>query len=344
MSFADFPEQQRVVALLQRSLDRGRLAHAYLFAGADLITLENMAATLAKALNCQNPPRRTAQGLPLDSCDQCLSCRKTADRIHPDVQWIRPESKSRIITIDQVREVMQSIYLKPTEAPFKVAIFVAAERLNVQAANAFLKTLEEPPARSILLLLSTDPQQVLETIVSRCLRLNFSGVGPVAANSPHIEWLRGFAQEAAAPPKGLLGQYKLLGTLLARLAEIKSTVEKSLTDQSPLERYEDIEPKLKERWEDELTASIEAEYRRRRAELLALLQSWMRDIWIQTLKIGEDQLLFPALSQPAQVLAGRISAQQAMENLRVLEQLQRMLGSNVQEALALEVGFLKLKM
>jgi DNA polymerase III subunit delta' len=89
MSFADFPEQERVVQLLQRSLERGRLAHAYLFSGNDLDELEAVARTLAKTLNCQNPPRKTSKGLPLDSCDQCSSCRRIDGANHPDVSWLR---------------------------------------------------------------------------------------------------------------------------------------------------------------------------------------------------------------------------------------------------------------
>src|SRR5579862_748911 len=105
MSFAQFPEQAQAVQLLQRSLERGRLSHAYLFSGAHLADLEGVARTLAKTLNCLNPVRRAGVGL--DCCDQCSSCRKIDQETHPDIQWVRPESKSRIITIDQMRELMQ---------------------------------------------------------------------------------------------------------------------------------------------------------------------------------------------------------------------------------------------
>src|SRR5205814_4184736 len=188
MSFADFPEQQQVVQLLQRSLQRGRLAHAYLFTGGNLSELEAVAQTLAKTLNCQQP-RRGESGNALDSCDQCLTCRKINGAIHPDVHWVRPESKSRIITIDQMRDLMAEVHLKPTEARFKVAVIVGADRLNAPAANAFLKTLEEPPARSILILLSAEPQRILETMLSRCLRLSFGGEsGPLFYDAQTL-WL-----------------------------------------------------------------------------------------------------------------------------------------------------------
>ncbi|MDB6067577.1 MAG: DNA-directed polymerase [Pedosphaera sp.] len=341
MAFADFPRQKQVVQLLQRSLERGRLAHAYLFTGHNLSELGALATSLAKTLNCQNPVRRTPDGPAIDSCDVCASCRKTDAGSHPDVHWVRPESKSRVITIDQMRDLMQEVHLKPNEAEYKVAVIEAADRLNVQAANAFLKTLEEPPGKSILILLTTDPQRLLETILSRCLRLNFAGEGGHVLAPTQMQWLTTFSELAAVEQKSLLSRYRLLGALLKQLGELKADIEKALTARSPLERYDDVDPKLRERWEEELTASIEAEYRLQRADILVALQWWLRDVWLQTLSIEGDLLNFPQLPSAGQV-AKRLSATQAMENLRILERTQRLLGSNVQEALALEVGLLKL--
>src|ERR1700685_3216060 len=175
MAFKNFPEQTQGIQLLQRSLARGRLGHAYLFTGDQLDELELLARTLAKTLNCQNPVK--IKGAATDCCDECLSCRKIENGTHADIHWARPESKSRIITVEQTRELMREIQLKPTEAEHKVAVIASADRLNTQAANALLKTLEEPPANSVLILLSTEPQRILETILSRCLRLNFFGNG-----------------------------------------------------------------------------------------------------------------------------------------------------------------------
>src|SRR5690242_11138196 len=103
MSFAQFPAQEQVVQLLQRSLRRGRLSHAYLLSGGNLSELEAVGRTLAKTLNCERPVLGVGDAFPSDCCDQCASCRKIDETVHPDVQWVRPESKSRIITIDQMR-------------------------------------------------------------------------------------------------------------------------------------------------------------------------------------------------------------------------------------------------
>jgi DNA polymerase-3 subunit delta' len=260
-----------------------------------------------------------------------------------------------------MRDLMHDIHLKPTEAEYKVATIVAADRLNVQGANAFLKTLEEPPPRSVLILLTTEPQRLLETIISRCLRLNFSGDGPRPLAPAEMEWLAAFSEMASAEEKSLISRYRLMDVLLQKLNATKTAIEESLTAKSPLQRYDDVEKDLRDKWEDELVASIEAEYRRQRTDLLAIVQRWLRDVWLISIassrstehgarlaapKPGEggstpDLLNFPQLPGPPRI-ANRISAQDAVENLQIIESIQRLLHTNVQEALALEVGLLKL--
>ncbi len=260
-----------------------------------------------------------------------------------NVLWVRPESKSRVITIDQIRELMQMVNLKPTVAEFKVGIIVAADRLNQQAANAFLKTLEEPPAKSILILLSTEPQRLLDTILSRCLRLGFAGDG-AHFEAAQLEWLAAFSATAANGKQGLLGHYQLLGVLSKKLAEQRASIEEMLAARSPLERYDDLDPKMRDKLEDELAAAVEAEYRRQRADLIGALQWWLRDVWLHTLSVSAGLLSFPKLAGSAEAVARRISPAEALGNLEEVDRLQRQLHSNVQEALALEVGLLKLKL
>src|SRR5258707_6753135 len=110
MAFKNLPMQTQGVQLLQRSLARGRLGHAYLFTGDRLEELELLARTLAKTLNCQNPIKTGAAAT--DCCDECSSCKKIENGVHTDIHWARPESKSRIITIDQMRDLMREIQLK----------------------------------------------------------------------------------------------------------------------------------------------------------------------------------------------------------------------------------------
>jgi len=341
VSFASFPDQSRAVTLLQRSLERGRLAHAYLFSGPRISELESMAATLAKVLNCLDR-QDDADGA--DCCDRCLVCRKIDSGNHPDFHWLRPESKLRQIKIEHTRDLMAGIHLKPSEARFKVAVISGVDRFNVPAANAFLKTLEEPPPRSVLILLSTEPQRVVDTIVSRCLRLEFAATGMHRIDSSWISWLTEFAGMASGRNHGLLDRYRLLGLLLKKLSEIKGDIEKEMSSKSPLERFDDIDTELKERWEQESSAAIEGEYRRQRTDLLAGLHWWLRDVWLQTLASAPELLSLPELAESTRLLAQRLTPTRARMNLPLMDHLQRSLHTNVQEPLALEVGFLKLEL
>ena len=156
-----------------------------------------------------------------------------------------------------------------------------------------------------------------------------------------MEWLARFDALAADGQKSLLGRYRLLDALLQKLGEIRAQVEEALTARSPLQQYDEVEKDLREKWEDELAAAIEAEYRRQRTEALLLVQWWLRDVWLHTLAAGGNLLKFPEVPGAA-AIARRITPRQALENLQTLEQTQRLLHTNVQEALALEVGLLKL--
>jgi len=157
-------------------------------------------------------------------------------------------------------------------------------------------------------------------------------------------WLESFAHATEASGGGLLPRYQLLGTILARLTDLKGQIEKTLTAKSPLQKYDDLEAKLQDKWESELNAAIEAEYRLQRSELLRLIQNWLRDVWLAAHALPDDLFLFPALTPATGRVAARIDGQAALENLGIMEQTQRLLRTNVQEALALEVGLLKLKL
>jgi DNA polymerase III subunit delta' len=340
MSFAELPGQAGPIEILQRSLERGRLGHAYLFCGSRIDHLEAVARTLAKTLNCGKKPRAHS-GRP-DSCDQCDSCHRIDGSNHPDVAWVRPESKLRVIRIEQTREMIRTVNLKPTLAEYKVGVIVGADRLNVNAANAFLKTLEEPPPCSVPILLTTDPAHLLDTILSRCLRLNFTGEENLGADAMLVSWLAQFGATAGKDQGSLLSRYRLLSVLLKKLAGMKEIIDRELSERSPLEHHDDVESDLREKWEKELDAAIEAEYRRQRADLLTGLQWWLRDVWLQSLAGDGHGLAFPSLADSTLALGKRIPAAKAMDNLRILERTQWLLGSNIQEALALEVGLLQL--
>ena len=168
MSFKDIKSQDRAIEFLQSAIRGGKLSHAYLFVGPESIGKGLVARTLAKTLNCERKE--------LDSCDECLSCRKIDKEIHPDVNWITPEGAGGVIKIEKIRWLKKNISLKPYEAKFKFYIVDKAHQMPNEAANSLLRTLEEPPPNSILILISDKPERLLSTIKSRCQMIRFQAM------------------------------------------------------------------------------------------------------------------------------------------------------------------------
>jgi len=154
-------------------VDRGRLAHAYLFAGPQGVGKKMFAEELTKTLLCEKPASKFA------ACDQCHSCVQVEAGTHPDViRAARPEDRVEF-PIAVMRTVLEQMALKPARGSHKIAIIDDADDLNEESANAFLKTLEEPPPNALLILIATDPEGQLPTIVSRCQVIRFQPL-PVA--------------------------------------------------------------------------------------------------------------------------------------------------------------------
>lgn len=164
-------------ATLAQALKAGRLPHALLIHEAPGAGGEWLAVWVAQLALCQEsaPP-----------CGRCLSCRRVAARAHPDLMWVGLEEESREIRIDQVRSLSQELALKSHGGGYKVGIITPADALNRFAANALLKTLEEPPGATLLVLVVTQPSRLPPTILSRCQRLRVRA--PLRAES--LAWLK----------------------------------------------------------------------------------------------------------------------------------------------------------
>jgi DNA polymerase-3 subunit delta' len=147
------------VQLLRRGLERDALSHAYLFTGPPGVGKTTLALALAAALLCEGTPR---------PCGSCRSCRLVASGNHPDVHRVEPQSQADRLKIDQVRELQRQLSLTPNVGSRRVAILERFEQATPSAANALLKTLEEPPAYVVLVLQAPDTDSLLPTIVSRC--------------------------------------------------------------------------------------------------------------------------------------------------------------------------------
>lgn len=170
MVFDEILGQDRVVQALQRSIAANRVAHAYLFEGMAGSGRRTTALALIAALFCRQPVSGQA-------CGSCTSCKKLATGAHPDLHLLQPLPDKRDISIEQVRELQQVLALRPFEATRKACLIEPAERMSPGAANALLKTLEEPPGHGLLILLTSQADLLLPTVRSRCQHLRFAPLG-----------------------------------------------------------------------------------------------------------------------------------------------------------------------
>ncbi|RPJ26202.1 MAG: DNA polymerase III subunit delta' [Chloroflexi bacterium] len=150
------------VDMLKKHVVNGATRHAYLFAGPPGLGRRTLALRFAQALNCQTP---VEAGIP---CGECRDCRQIAAMQHADLSVIQAESEGGTLKVDQIREARRSLTLKPYQSNYRVAIFLRFQEANDNAANALLKTLEEAPSYTVLILTADNPEQLLPTIVSRC--------------------------------------------------------------------------------------------------------------------------------------------------------------------------------
>jgi DNA polymerase III subunit delta' len=175
MPFRDLIGQARAIRFLHRALMTGRIAHAYLFTGPAGVGKRAAALAFAQALNCEMK-QQSADSCQLtaaqDGCGDCRICRNIAHGRHPDVQVIEPDGAT--VKIEQIRTLEADAALASYEAQWKVFILDRAERMTEQAANALLKTLEEPARGTVFILLTSTVSALLPTIVSRCQTVTFS--------------------------------------------------------------------------------------------------------------------------------------------------------------------------
>lgn len=176
LTFDSVVGQQHIVSTLEHAITEGRLSHAYLFCGPRGTGKTTMARILAKALLCRNAEAARAEGASVCMPDgTCEECELIAEGNHPDVYELDAASRTGV---DNVREeIINSVNFAPVRGKYKIYIIDEVHMLTTAAFNALLKTLEEPPAHVIFVLCTTDPQKILETILSRCQRFDFHRIG-----------------------------------------------------------------------------------------------------------------------------------------------------------------------
>ncbi len=310
-----FPPQQALARLLDAQAS-GRLAHAYLLCG----------------------PRGSGKAALIDQLAARILETDNA-RCHPDFHDAGPSSKSRRIVIEQIRELEHALRAKPAVGSRKVAVIREADRLQPQAANAFLKTLEEPPAGTHVFLTSSSPDALLETIISRCIVVHLQAgltASPDAAALTLLDTLEDLLASSASPTRAtFLLARAFLDVLAAERERIRGEFAETLKAEQEHYKQRTDGTWLAER-EEQMKALAEATVVRTRAELLQVLIGWFADL----LRLQHGGT--PTLGRAALPAHAASDPRLTLHRIRALEETATDLDRNVQEALAIEAGFLKL--
>ena len=313
--------EDEAFTLLQRAQNLDRLAHAYLLTG---------------------PAGSGKRALANRVC-QLLIEEKLTNFQHPDVHVIEPESKSRRILIEQIRELERSLQMRSLLGGRKVGVIVDADRLQPNAANAFLKTLEEPPGHSHLLLLSSLPDQLLETILSRCLEIPLRSLEARTATPLQSRLLVALKNYARHETPGLVQAFGLVREFQALLAGAKEAIQDEAdaafkAEEQHYKQTSDAAKWLDDR-EDYYKALVESRYLGARNSLLDTLEQWWADaLRQQAIPAVLDQ---PDFAAETAALAARHPTAALLRRAAAFETLREHLANpGVQEQLAIECAFL----
>ena len=301
--------------LVKRALDAGRPAHGYLIVGAVRGHGMDLAVRVTQALFC------TAEARPCRTCD---ACRRVAERVEPDVHWIFPEMKSRVISAEQMRErLLAEIAQTSLSGGWKVGILVGADCLNNASANAFLKTLEEPPEKTLFLLLTDAPQRLLPTIVSRCQRIDLDAFRELGE-----PWRSSLLDTLASPfYRSPVERMVSAGQLYAILEEMQVKAEEWVkAEAAKEEKVED--------GEDVFKAKVSARYREMRMDFLVSFMRWFRDLFVVR-SGGAEWAHYTEKLDVLKERAARLTLAQTFYNLNAAEELARQFDHNLKEETAL---------
>jgi DNA polymerase-3 subunit delta' len=311
---------------VDRARERGRLAHAYLITGPKEAHLASFAVQF---LNLVSGAR------------------------HADLEtWmkkgicvVRPESKSRQIKVDAVREQIEPfLFITTSGAEHRFVVIVDAERMNAQAQNAFLRTLEEPPPRTLFLLLSEQPEQFLETILSRVIKISLVPEQMTRTlTEPETRLVELLSDLAGRKTDSLAGAMSLRREFEAILEDIHDDLTKELEaifegEKKHYKQTTDVDSAWVKAREEGTNAAIEARYRQERDALMELLLAWMGDVLRH--QVGVTRLDLPQYAEATRALAARWDAGTLSRRLKELRKLHSNLHTNVNETLALDAAFM----
>lgn len=324
--FQDIIGQEQIKEHLQNALSTGKISHAYIINGEKSSGKEFIAKIFAMALQCE-------QG-GTEPCNECRSCKQTLSKNQPDIIYVSHE-KPNTISVDDIRaQINNDVAIKPYSSKYKVYIINEAEKMTTQAQNAILKTLEEPPAYAVIILLVSNVNTLLPTILSRCVVLNMKPVRDALVKKYLMEELQVpdyKAEVCVAFARGNVGKAKLL----ASSEEFENVKAEAL---SLLKYIKDMEIQ-------EIVAAIKKinEYKLEINDYMDIMSIWYRDVLLFKATNDVNHMVFKEEVQTIRKVAARSSYEGIERVIKALDTAKKRLDANVNFDLAMELLLLEVQ-
>jgi DNA polymerase-3 subunit delta' len=330
MPFADIIGHDAAKALLRSAIVQNRVAHAYLFHGDDRIGKRLLAIRLAQALLCETIPVDREP----EACGFCRGCRQVEARTHPDFMVIEPdrEQANPQIKIESIRDIEHQMIYRPLIGDRKICVIDDADRLTIGAANALLKTLEEPPDHSLFVLVSSRPYALPATIRSRCQALRLTAPAQTQVEAAVI--LKRELPPTDAHFLAVLSDGQLGRALECNLEQARTSQKEfsAIFSAKGLQSFSAI------------LATAEGLAKADRAlEAFDWLLRWLRDVLLLAVGAGSDHVLNLDQRKDMEALAERIDIDALLDLVGDLEKLEQQASRNVNLQMALETTLLRVR-
>ena len=325
-SFSEIVGHEQIKEHLQTAIRDNKPFHAYIFQGDVGVGKETMARTFAAGLQCQ-------QGAEEKPCKDCVSCRQIESGNHPDVIWVSRERNS--LGVEEIREQLcNTMDIKPFSSPYKIYIVMEAERMTEAAQNSLLKTIEEPPEYGVVILLTSNISELLSTIQSRCLTLEFRPLSTATVENfltTQCQIPDYLAKASAAFAQGNLGK-------AVRYAKSEDFIERKNQVLSLLRRVRDIDiTEMMEIIKDLGTRKEEIR------DYIDLMELWYRDVLLFKATKNINSLFFQEEASHISREASERGYEKIEEILQAFDKAKIRLKANVSFDVAMELMLLTLK-
>ena len=326
ISFQSIIGQEQIKEHLHNALDTGKVSHAYILHGEKSSGKEFIARVFSMALQCEKGG--------VEPCNECRSCKQAFSKNQPDIIYVTHE-KPNTISVEDIRsQVNNDVAIKPYSSKYKVYIINEAEKMTVQAQNAILKTLEEPPAYVVILLLVSNLQTLLPTILSRCVTLNMKPVSDALVRRYLMEELKVpdyRADVCVAFARGNIGKAKALASS-EEFDNVKNEALALLKHVHDMELQEII-----------LAVKKISEYKLEVGDYLDIMSIWYRDVLLFKATADVNHLVFREEIQAIRKVVARSSYEGIETVIKALDKAKKRLEANVNFDLVMELLFLDIR-